>query len=128
MSDIIEHKIKELMIRIKEKDIEIKNLKEKLEYFIDKFGLPENWNDEFLKKQDKNTLKNSEDDLIILKDKEKENNVREIHKNLVNNALSDLLKVQMLDLLQMLSEENKQINLKIQAIQNLKERWKQVNK
>lgn len=73
-------------------------LKEKLEYFTDKYGYPDNFDKEILQKS-------SEKNII---DMDGAKVKTEMYKKLVDESIRDLLKLQLHELLEIVSNQNKQ--------------------
>lgn len=101
-------------------------LKEKLEYFTDKYGLPDSWNVEEFNNISKTDTVNNE-----IPQAPVNNNVismDEKHQQLVVKSLTELLKVQLSDLLETLATQNRQNVNAYNAILGLKDKLREFDK
>lgn len=117
---------KELQLKeeIRKRDDIITELKEQLEYFTDKYGLPSDWNtvniEEDLKDAEKLISKEA-------KDQERDAEVIDLHRKLVADSTYELLRIQLSDLMTMLSDHNKNTIQIYNSITALKEKMRTIN-
>lgn len=93
---------------------ENRKIKEKLEYFTDKYGLP-------------NEYKNKVEEPIIannLIDMETTKINSELYKKLVDESIRDLLKLQLSELLEITANQNKQSVIIYNSLNKLKDQLK----
>lgn len=119
----------QLKEEIRKRDNLIDELKEQLEYFTDKYGLPDNFNTIDVTDSIASNFKNPEKVISDeAKHKEAEDNIVDLHQRLVTSSVHELLKIQLSDLMLMLSDHNKNTIQIYNAIQALKDKLKEVNK
>lgn len=94
-------------------------MKEKLEYFTDKYGLPDNFELDIKRELEEKTV---EDNNLI--DIQTNKTKQEIYKKLVDESIRDLLKLQLSELLELTATQNKQTVMIYNTIQKLKDQLK----
>lgn len=134
MTDLIhlnnEVQLKELIDKIK---TENKILKEKLEFFTDKYGIPDNWKEDFafqklIEKSADETPENVSDLRTNESSASKSDNITDLHNRLVAESIAELLKVQLSDILETLAAQNRHNVQAYNAVLSLKEKLKTLNK
>jgi hypothetical protein len=124
MTDLIhlsnEIQLKQEIEKLKEVN---RQLKEQLEYFTDKYGLPDSFED--IKPLLKSEIKEeSGENLISLNSK----SVQEIHQALIAQSVKELLKIQLSELLELISIQNQQNVHAFNSILALKEKLRLTDK
>lgn len=94
-------------------------LKEKLEYFTDRYGLPEGWEKEVFRKENiiqpaENNVAELPKSTVVQIDQAKLAELN--HQRLVVHSLTELLKIQLSDLLETIANQNK---LNVQAYNSI---------
>lgn len=118
MTDLIhlsnEIQLKQEIEKLKEAN---RQLKEQLEYFTDKYGLPEGFEEI---KQPANSEKEEKpaENIISINSK----SVQEIHQALIAQSVKELLKIQLSELLELISLQNQQNVHAFNSILALKEK------
>lgn len=103
---------------------ENKLLRERLEYFTDKYGIPDSFEDFNLVKEEIKEVKVDASQPNNLIDIQTSKTNHEIYKKLVDESIRDLLKIQLSELLELAASQNKQSVMVFNTLQKLKDQLK----